>query len=407
MKPTKKPTVKIPYVAWRNGRPRFVPSTTMRELDYKGQDLRNGDGTWMNAAEALEWSREFSRQLAQEKLKAKAKPKRTAVPAPPPARPAFPVSTLFDQWTNPVKNPGWKDISEKTQYEYRHKGKVIEKYMPDVWNSEAAALTKPICLGMYDTLREKTGLSQASATMRTLGTALQWAIDRGHLPEMQVNPSHKLRMKTPPPRVRYGTKEEIAQLVAVADAIGRPEIADMIVLGVWSGQRQNDRLNFQVAGRDKGRIVLRQMKTKAIVSIPEAPLLKWRLEASEKRRKLAEIISPNVILDEKQWLPFKRHHYSHLFGDLRAAAAKGLPETETRKAIAPMPSLKTLRDQDLRDTAVTWLAMAGCTIPEICAITGHEIKSAYEILKHYLALNPEMADTAMAKLVIWYEAETP
>lgn len=403
----KKPTVKIQYVAWRNGRPRFEPSPTLRARGYKPQDLKTEYGDWMNAADALEWSRDFARQLAQEKHQAKPKPKRTPVPAPPPARPAFPVSTLFDQWTNPVKNPAWKDISEKTQYEYRHKGKVIERYMPDVWNSEAAALTKPICLGMYDILREKTGLSQASATMRTLGTALQWAIDRGHLPEMQVNPSHKLRMKTPPPRVRFGTKEEIAQIVAVADAIGRPEIADMIVLGVWSGQRQNDRLNFQVAGRDKGRIVLRQMKTKAIVSIPEAPLLKWRLEASEKRRKLAEIISPNVILDEKRWVPFKRHNYSHQFGDLRKAAAKGLPKTETRKAIPPMPSLKTLRDQDLRDTAVTWLAMAGCTIPEICAITGHEIKSAYEILKHYLALNPEMADTAMAKLVVWYEAETP
>lgn len=401
----KKPTPKIPYVAWRNGRPRFVPSATMRLQGSKGEDLRNDDGTWLDAAQALQWSQEFARQLAAEKRKAKPKSRNTALPAPPPVQPAFPVSSLFDEWSNLAKNPGWADISEKTQYEYRHKGKVIEKYLPDVWQSEAAALTKPICLGMYDILRQQAGLSQASATMRTLGTALTWAMDRGRLPDMLVNPAHKLRMKTPPPRVRFGTREEIAQIVAVADAIGRPEFGDMIILGVWSGQRQNDRLLFQVAGRDKGRITLRQMKTKAIVNMPEAPLLRARLEASEKRRKLAEVIAPNVILDEKRWTPFKRHHYSHKFKDLRLAAAKGLPATAARKAIAPMPSLKTLRDQDLRDTAVTWLAMAGCTIPEICAITGHEIKSAYEILKHYLALNPEMADSAMAKLVIWFDQD--
>lgn len=401
----KKPTPKIAYVAWRNGRPRFEPSPTLRERGYKGEDLKTGDGEWMNAAEALEWSQALAKQLAVEKHKAKAKPKRTALPAPPPVRPAFPVLSLFDEWTNLVKNPGFADLSEKTQYEYRHKGKVIEKHLPDVWTSETAALTKAICLGMYDVLRKETGLSQASATMRTLGTALTWAMDRGRLPEMVVNPAHNLRMKTPPPRVRFGTREEIAQIVAVADAIGRPELADMIILGVWSGQRQNDRLLFQVAGRDKGRITLRQMKTKAIVNMPEAPLLRARLEASEKRRKLAEVIAPNVILDEKHWTPFRRHHYSHKFKSLRLAAAKGLPATATRKAIAPMPSLKTLRDQDLRDTAVTWLAMAGCTIPEICAITGHEIKSAYDILKHYLALNPEMADSAMAKLVTWFDKD--
>ncbi|MDW5313762.1 hypothetical protein [Rhizobium sp. PL01] len=401
----KKPSITIPYVAWRNGRPRFEPSPTLRTRGYQGEDLKNAAGEWMNAADALEWSQDFARQLAVEKHKIKTKPKRTALPVPPPVRPAFPVSTLFDEWSNLGKNPGWADISEKTQYEYRHKGKVIEKYLPDVWQSETAALTKPICLGMYDILRQQAGLSQASATMRTLGTALTWAMDRGRLPEMLVNPAHKLRMKTPPPRIRFGTKEEIAQMVAVADAIGRSEIGDMIILGVWSGQRQNDRLNFQIAGREKGRIVLRQMKTKAIVSMPEAPLLRARIEASEKRRKLAEVISPYVVLDEKHWTPFKRHHYSHQFGNLRDAAAKGLPETATRKTIAPMPSLKTLRDQDLRDTAVTWLAMAGCTIPEICAITGHEIKSAYDILKHYLALNPEMADSAMAKLVIWFDAD--
>ncbi|MBM7049598.1 MULTISPECIES: hypothetical protein [Rhizobium] len=65
----------------------------------------------------------------------------------------------------------------------------------------------------------------------------------------------------------------------------------------------------------------------------------------------------------------------------------------------------TITNQDFRDTAVTWLARAGATIPEICAITGYSFKTANEILKHYLALDEEMADTAIDKLTIWYEKE--
>jgi hypothetical protein len=397
---------KIPHVAWRRGRPRFEPSKTLRELGYTGQDLRHDDGLWMTAGEALDWSRQFASDLARQRRdQVRAKPKPAVRPAPPPAPPSYPLSRLFDDWMNVGQNPAVADLSEKTAYEYRHKGKVLEKYLPDAWHAEAAALTKAICLGMYDRLRVEAGVSQAAATMRALGTALQWAMDRERVSGLLVNPAHKLRMKTPAPRVRYGTKEEIAQMIAVADAIGRPELGDMIVLGVWSGQRQNDRLNFTSAGREGGRIILRQMKTKVIVSIPEAPQVKARLAAAEKRRKLAEIISPYVILDEKHWTPFKRHHYSHTFDKLRRLAAKGLPPTATRAAIAPMPSLLTLRDQDLRDTAVTWLAMASCTIPEICSITGHDFKSAHEILKHYLDTNQELADTAMSKLLVWYDSE--
>ena len=41
---------------------------------------------------------------------------------------------------------------------------------------------------------------------------------------------------------------------------------------------------------------------------------------------------------------------------------------------------------DLRDTAVTRLALAGCTVAEIRAITGHSMQSVHQVLAHYLAL---------------------
>lgn len=417
----KKPQPKIPYVAWRDGRPRFVPSTTLRTVGFKGLDLVNDDGSWMDAAQALEWSKDFTRQMQEQARKAKPK-KPAKLPPPPPAAPAFPVSLLFDQWTNAEHNPRFADLSPKAQYEYRHKGKVIQKYLPDVWRSETAALTKPICLGLYDSLRKQAGISQASATMRALGTALQWAMDRGRLPDMLVNPAHKLRMKTPDPRIRVGTPDEIMRMVAVADAIGRPEIGDMIILGVWTGQRQADRLQLTFVGRKSGEMIFRQMKTKVIVRIPESPEVTARIEASLKRRKLAELVSPHVVLDEKRWEPMDRYYYHKLYAQVRAAAARGMEATTKHPAFPPMPSLQgkagtetpeefeevqtlSLNDQDLRDTSVTWLANAGCTIPQICSITGHSFASAHTILKHYLALNPDLARSAMSKMVDWWEAK--
>ncbi|MBB3945900.1 hypothetical protein GGQ73_001835 [Rhizobium skierniewicense] len=53
----KKPQPKIPYITWRNGRPRFEPSKTLRDRGYKGQDLRNEtDQSWMTAGQAMDWS---------------------------------------------------------------------------------------------------------------------------------------------------------------------------------------------------------------------------------------------------------------------------------------------------------------------------------------------------------------
>jgi len=419
MSKNRTPDPKIKYVAWRNGRPRFAPSKTLREQGHQGADLRHDDSRWMSAGEALEWSREFERQLREKAGKARPRKRTPAAAIAAPLVPAYPLKTLFQQWLHPADNPDIEDLAKKTVDEYRLKEKVIRTHLPDAWEAEAEAFTRPICVGMYDTLRAKAGNAQAVATMRVLGIAFTWAIRKGKINPEKPNPAHGLGMKTPPPRVRVGTREEVAQLVAVADRLGRPEIGDMIILGVWSGQRQADRLNYGIAGRQKSRLTLRQIKTRAIVSMPEAPAVRQRLQAAEERRKKAEVISPYVILDERRWCPLLSSHYAHVFAEIRDAAALGLPATGEHPEIKPMPSLVgkpdperpaiegekllALRDQDLRDTAVTWLANSGCSIPEICSITGHSMKTAHDILKHYLAMNPELADSAIAKMVAWYD----
>ena len=54
---------------------------------------------------------------------------------------------------------------------------------------------------------------------------------------------------------------------------------------------------------------------------------------------------------------------------------------------------------DLRGTAVTRLALVGCTEAEIAAITGHTLRDVRSILDaHYLHRDPALADAAITKL---------
>lgn len=125
--------------------------------------------------------------------------------------------------------------------------------------------------------------------------------------------------------------------------------------------------------------------------IPIAPELVTRLEAARERRRDWRVNYPHVVLDEIARRPFKSDWYRKVFRLARDEAVKACP------------SLADFTDQDLRDTAVTWLALADCNKFHIASITGHSLKSVDGILKHYLGLHPDMARTAIGNLVTWYE----
>jgi integrase len=54
---------------------------------------------------------------------------------------------------------------------------------------------------------------------------------------------------------------------------------------------------------------------------------------------------------------------------------------------------------DLRGTAVTRLAIVGCSEPQIAAITGHSLRDVRSILDaNYLHRDPALAESAIRKL---------
>lgn len=411
--------VSIPHVAWRNGRPRFEPSATLRNQGHRGHDLKDAAGTWMSEGQALDWSRAFTARLKGERKAARMAVRVEKEANAAPLSRSYTVASMMIDWLGSV---GVAAKSANTVRDYRQKTRVLENYhlwilradagelgpkekpptradraVANIWSIEAAALDTPIAFTLWEELYRRRGNHTANAVLTCMGMAFTYAQKKGKVDSERKNPCYKLGKVTPKSRPRFGSPDEIEALIAAADEAGRQDVGDMIALGVWIGQRQGDRLALRMDNIRNGRFVLGQSKTAAGVSIAIAPALALRLEASARRRKAAQIVRPHVVVDEHNrtdpWSPFRADHYRHLFAEIRALAA------------AKVGSVTKLRDKDLRATAVLWLAQAGCTPTQIASISGHSLVTVNAILKHYWEANAAQADDAMAKLVEWHKKQ--
>jgi integrase len=100
------------------------------------------------------------------------------------------------------------------------------------------------------------------------------------------------------------------------------------------------------------------------------------------------------VISEETGQPYKPDNFRHVFAEIRAAA--GIDEIARQHGIEG-----PLLFMDLRRTAVVHLARAGCSVPEIAAITGHSVSRTVSILEVYLPRDSEMAAAAIAKLDAW------
>jgi hypothetical protein len=390
-----KVTVRIRHVTWRDGRPRFIPGTVLRAAGFKGRDLRHPSGQWFSLAEAITWSDEIEAELAEKRAAAGGRKVAKAKGKPPEL---VTLGELIEKMLrlpkyqinhDPAARAAHGIKAPNTVRVYRTMAKSLAAWDEGVlWDSVAAALDRKTMKDVCHVLVEQKGLSMANGIIALL--RLVWhEFGNDSLP----NPFDKLNLPKAPPRVRAGEIEEMEALLAVADEIGRPDIGDSIMLGLMTGQRQCDRIHLVIASRVDGELHFRQQKTGAIVQVPAHPTLEARLSAARVRRGawepqplIAEVLADEV--KRRAWPPDGRD-YRDAFAAVRDAAA------------ARHPSLRDFRDQDLRDTAVTWLGRAGCTVSEICGITGHSEASATQVLRHYMARHPEMARSAMRKVSTW------
>jgi len=222
--------------------------------------------------------------------------------------------------------------------------------------------------------RDRLALSSrrgADYRFAVFARVLSWAYNRGLAP---LNPLERPgRLYRAARKGNVWTVEDEAAFLAKAPA----HLHLALLLALWTGQRQGDLLRLTWAAYDGEKLRISQSKTGARVLIPVGAPLKTALDA-----KAAEGRTAVTVLATRQGKSWTQDGF-------RTSWAKGCEKA----------GITDLTFHDLRGTAVTRLAIAGCSVPEIATITGHSLRDVGAILdSSYLNRDYSLAVSAIEKL---------
>ncbi|MFN3457499.1 MAG: tyrosine-type recombinase/integrase [Novosphingobium sp.] len=301
-----------------------------------------------------------------------------AIEAPRKARVSGTLQEVLDGYR---ASPSFKNLAVRTRADYEGHidkiaaAKLLEKG-PVFATYPLAAIDDPKIRKRLLDWRDKMAEAsprQADATFGVLRIVLEWARDRG-----MISHNHATRPKKVYKADRSDKlwlPEHIEAFRAVADA----EMELALDLALWTGQRQTDVLKMGWSSYKDGRLVFRQGKRKRKVDMPVPSTLKAILDKTPRRA--ATILT---TASGKPWTTDPRPiNFMHHWRKTTLAAG-----------------LDGLHFHDLRGTACTNLADAGCTPSEIAAVLGWTLKTVMEMLDRYQAMTASQSNSAVAKLEI-------
>jgi integrase len=282
--------------------------------------------------------------------------------------PAHHKGTLQEVFTAYQRSPAFTGLSDATQKGYARRLPAIEAAFGDL---PIKALADPRVRGEFLDWRDKLAAKsprEADYHMAILALMLAWGLDRGRVP---ANPAAKPGRVYRPDRADHIWQD--ADIQAFLAKAG-PQLRLPFLLALWTGQRRNDVLRMPWGAYDGATIRLAQSKGKRRVVVPVAADLRATLDATRRRA--------TVICTTSRGTRWTGDGFSASFR--KACEAAGI---------------EGLTFHDLRGTAITRLALAGCTEAEIATITGHSLRTVGAMLdRHYLSRDSGMAESAIAKL---------
>lgn len=229
--------------------------------------------------------------------------------------------------------------------------------------------TRGIFMAWRDQLAASAGRRLADYAWTVLARILSWSFNRGLVAANPCERGGRLYRGGGRADKIWTTTDEAAFLERAPAHLHLP-----LLLALWTGQRQGDLLRLPWSGYDGAHIRLQQGKTGARVVIPVGAPLKAALDAATKRS--------TIILTNRDEAPWTADGFRTSWG--KACAKAGIVGVTFN---------------DLRGTAVTRLALAGCTEAEIATITGHSLRGVRAILDtHYLSRDPALGESAIRKL---------
>jgi integrase len=235
-----------------------------------------------------------------------------------------------------------------------------------------AAINDPRSRGDFLEWRDAMSATPRAAdyAWTTLARILSWGKNRSLLTNNPCEMGGRL--------YRGGSRAELVWKPADLQKLmahASPEVMAAVILALWTGQRQGDLLRLTWKSYNGRTINLRQSKSGGKrVSIPVGETLRRLLDGLERR-------SPRILVNSRG-RPWTEDGFRSSFS--QACVKAGIID---------------LHFHDLRGTTVTRLALSGCSVPEIAAITGHSLKDVEALLDaHYLGGRVELAEQAALKL---------
>jgi integrase len=264
---------------------------------------------------------------------------------------------------------GSSDFKTRSAYTKRGYNRYLDILKDDFGTLTFSELEAKSTRGRFKAWRDGMAENPRAAdyAWTTLARVLSFGKDRGML---SVNIAERGgRLYRVDRRENIWTDDAIAAFNSVASA----GLRMALLLAFWTGQRKGDLLALSWAAFDGSSFRIRQGKTGRKVVIPAAIPVQNALVAVERR-------SPKILCNThgKPW------------------TSAGF-NTSWRKT-CEKAGITGITFHDLRGTTVTRLSLAGCSIAEIGAITGHSPRDIDAILHaHYLGGQREMALQAMAR----------
>ena len=253
--------LKIPYLKWRAGRPRWEPGPTLRDKGWKGRDLRNEAGNWLDLSAAIEAARALNAEVAGWRTTGGQR-RRAAIPS----RPSRTCQHLWEIWR---LSPKFTRLASSTKDDYKNKAAV---FLAEFGSTPIAAVEKSYLYRWWEELHDARGHAMANGVLAVVRAMLSHASRIGWRKD---NPARELGLDTVPPRQVFWLPEEVAAIVAAADRIGEPSVGDAIIVALHSSQRQGDVLVMPRLIFAEQRIRLSQLKMRsrggALIDAPMTP----------------------------------------------------------------------------------------------------------------------------------------
>lgn len=262
----------------------------------------------------------------------------------------------------------WSGLADRTRRDYARLIVEIERQFGDFPLSGLADRRSRAVFLRWRDERAKASRRQADYGWQVLARILSWAYGRGLVSANPCERGGRLYRGNRAENI-WSDADEEAFLVRAPSHLHLP-----LLLALWTGQRQGDLLRMTWSQYDGTIIRLRQSKTGMRVVVPVGAPLKAALEAVGR-------MEGRILLnrDGNPW------------------TADGF-RSSWRKA-CKAAGVTGVTFNDLRGTAVTRLAIAGCTEAEIATITGHSLRDVRSILDaHYLSRDPALGRSAISKL---------